>query len=63
MFASGDYSPWSEWEGDSNGCGNSGRIFSQQFDRPNRTIIALKVQMCERDNGTPIECSTRTFGN
>lgn len=62
LFASGDYSPWSEWQGDSNGCGNSGTTFDDGFDRPNRTIIAMRMQLCERDNGTAVECSTRTFG-
>ncbi|TDP98131.1 hypothetical protein [Labedaea rhizosphaerae] len=61
QFANGDYTAWSQFEGDSNGCGNSGTTFSEYWTFPNRDITNMQLQLCEVDNGAPGECVIRTF--
>ena len=61
QFANGDYTAWSAFEGDSNGCGNSGTTFSGYWTFPNRDITNMQLQLCEVDNGVRGECTTRTF--
>jgi hypothetical protein len=60
-FSSGEYTAWTPFEGDSNGCGNAGTTFSNGYIYPNRNIDEMQLQLCEVNNGSPGECVTRLF--